>query len=197
MTEQELVTRAKNGDQKAFEQLLLDNQNRVYSLALRMVNDREEAADLAQEAFLKAWQGLPSFQGDSSFATWVYRLTTNLCIDHIRRQKRRQGVEPAFSLDDPEGGWAEPADLSQDPQRHLERKELRRALEKALAALPDHHRQVLVMRELAQMSYQEIGQALDLDPGTVKSRISRARQALQKRLLAEGNLFSRPPSNQG
>ena len=195
MTEQELVTRAKAGDQNAFEQLMLDNQNRVYSLALRMVNDREEAADLAQEAFLKAWRGLPSFQGDSSFATWVYRLTTNLCIDFLRRRKRRQGVEPAFSLDDPDDGWAEPADLSQDPQRHLERKELHRALERAMAALPDHYRQVIVMRELSQLSYQEIGQALDLDPGTVKSRIARARQALQKRLLADGNFLEKPPSN--
>ena len=195
MTEQELVARARAGDQNAFEQLVLDNQNRVYSLAFRMVNDREEAADLAQEAFLKAWQGLPNFQGESSFATWIYRLTTNLCIDFLRRQKRRQGVENAVSLDDPEGGWTEPADPGQDPQRALEGKELRRALERALAALPDHHRQVLVMRELSQMSYQEIGQALDLDPGTVKSRISRARQALQKRLLEDGNFSEKPPSN--
>lgn len=195
MTEQELVARARAGDQNAFEQLVLDNQNRVYSLAFRMVNDREEAADLAQEAFLKAWQGLPNFQGESSFATWIYRLTTNLCIDFLRRQKRRQGVENAVSLDDPDSGWTEPADPGQDPQRALEGKELRRALERALAALPDHHRQVLVMRELSQMSYQEIGQALDLDPGTVKSRISRARQALQKRLLEDGNFLERPPSN--
>ena len=90
MTDQELVLRAKKGDQDAFEQLVLDNQNKVYSLALRLTGDREEAADLAQEAFLKAWQGLPAFQGESSFATWLHRLTTNLCIDHLRRKNRRQ-----------------------------------------------------------------------------------------------------------
>lgn len=195
MTELELVARAKAGDQDAFEQLVLDNQNRIYSLAFRMVNDREEAADLAQEAFLKAWQGLPSFQGDSSFATWVYRLATNVCIDFLRKQKRRQEVAPVSSLDDPESGWSEPADWEQDPQRSLEREERNRAVAQGLEALPDHHRQVLVMRELSGLSYQEIGQALGLDMGTVKSRIARSRKALQKILLADGNLFDRPPSN--
>lgn len=194
MAEQELVDRARTGDQSAFEQLVLEHQNKVYSLAFRMVNDREEAADLAQEAFLKAWQGLPAFQGESSFATWIYRLTTNLCIDYIRRQKRRQEVQPVASLDDPDNGLGEPADWKQDPQRHVERQELRRALALALQALPDHQRQILVMRELSGLSYQEIGQALDLDLGTVKSRIARARKTLQKILLAEGNLFAHPPS---
>ena len=195
MTEQELIHRAKQGDQSAFEQLVLDHQNRVFTLAFRMVNDREEAADLAQEAFLKAWQGLPNFQGESSFSTWLHRLTTNLCIDWLRRQARRREVEPVASLDDEESGWAEPADPGQDPQRQLERKELHRALARALQALPDHHRQVLVMRELSGLSYQEIGQALDLDMGTVKSRIARARLALRKNLLADGNFSGYPPSN--
>jgi len=195
VTEQELVARARAGDQDAFEQLVLDNQNRVFTLAFRMVNDREEAADLAQEAFLKAWQGLPSFQGDSSFSTWVYRLATNVCIDWLRKQKRRQEIEPVASLDDEESGWAEPADPGQDPQRQLEHAELHRALARALQALPDYQRQVLVMRELSGLSYQEIGQALDLDLGTVKSRIARARLALRKILLADGNFSGYPPSN--
>jgi len=195
MNEQELVARARAGDQDAFEQLLLDNQNRVYTLALRMVNDREEAADLAQEAFFKAWQALPTFQGESSFATWVYRLTANLCIDWLRRQKRRQEVEPALSIDDEEAGWTEPADWGQDPQRQLEQAELSQAVARGLEALPDHHRQVLVLRELSGLSYQEIGRIMDLDIGTVKSRIARARMALRKILLADGNLFEPPPSN--
>ena len=192
MTERELVDRAKNGDQDAFEQLVLNNQNRVYTLALRMVNDREEAADLAQEAFLKAWQGLPSFQGDSSFSTWVYRLASNVCIDYLRKQKRRREVEPVLSLDDEESGWTEPADWDQDPQRQLERS---RAVARGLEALPDHHRQVLALRELSGLSYQEIGQALELDIGTVKSRIARARLALRKILLEDGNFFGGSPSN--
>ena len=145
VTEWELVDRARAGDQDAFEQLVLNNQNRVYTLALRMVNDREEAADLAQEAFLKAWQGLPAFQGDSSFSTWVYRLASNVCIDYLRKQKRRREVEPVLSLDDEESGWTEPADWDQDPQRQLERAERSRAVARGLEALPDHHRQVLTL----------------------------------------------------
>ena len=194
MTDRELVARAGAGDQEAFEQLVRDNQNRVYSLAVRLVGDREEAADLAQEAFLKAWQGLSSFQGESSFATWIYRLTTNVCIDYLRRKKRRQEVEPAVSLDDEDSGWAEPADAGQDPQRKLEEAERSRALSRGLERLPEHQRQVLVMRELSGLSYQEIGAATGLDLGTVKSRIARARLALRKILLEDGNFFDRPSS---
>ena len=195
MTDRELVARAGAGDQEAFEQLVRDNQNRVYSLAVRLVGDREEAADLAQEAFLKAWQGLSSFQGESSFSTWIYRLTTNVCIDYLRRKKRRQEVEPAVSLDDEDSGWAEPADAGQDPQRKLEEAERSRALSRGLERLPEHQRQVLVMRELSGLSYQEIGAATGLDLGTVKSRIARARLALRKILLEDVNFFDSPSSN--
>ena len=194
MSDKELAEKAKAGDQSAFEQLVIENQNKVYSLALRLVNDREEAADLAQEAFVKAWQGLSSFQGESSFATWVYRLTTNVCIDHLRKKKRREGVEPSVSLNDEESGWAEPADRESDPQLLLERSERGKALARALAKLPDWQRRTLVLRELSGLSYQEIGDALDIDLGTVKSRIARARLSLRKILLEDGNFFDGPPS---
>ena len=190
MPDKELVEKARRGDQSAFEQLVLDNQNRVYSLALRLCGNREEAADLSQEAFVKAWQGLSAFQGESSFATWVYRLTTNVCIDHLRRQRRRQNIDSGASLDDEDSGWTEPADWNQDPQRKLEESERSRALSRGLEKLPDHQRQVLVMRELSGLSYQEIGEKLDLDLGTVKSRLARARLALRKILLEDGNFFT-------
>ena len=194
MTDRELVEKAKQGDQEAFEQLVLSNQNKVYALALRLCGDREEAADLAQEAFVKAWQGLASFQGESSFATWVYRLTTNVCIDHLRKQKRREEVAPAVSLDDEEAGWAEPVDRENDPQLLLERSERGKALARGLEKLPDWQRRALVLRELSGLSYQEIAQALDIDLGTVKSRIARARLNLREILLEDGNFFEHGPS---
>lgn len=89
MTDQELAARARDGDQDAFEQLVRDNEKRIYTLALRMTGSREDALDLAQDAFFQAWKALPTFQGESSFATWLYRLATNLCLDHLRTQKRR------------------------------------------------------------------------------------------------------------
>lgn len=192
MTDREL--KAKQGDRDAFEQLVLDNQNKVYSLALRFTGNRETAADLAQEAFLRAWQGLGSFQGESSFSTWVYRLTVNVCIDHMRKRKRRESVEPTISLDGAGGAWAEPADWEQDPQRRLERSERERALARGLARLPDWQRQALVLRELSGLSYREIGEKLKLDLGTVKSRIARARLSLRKILLEDGNFFEAEPS---
>ena len=192
MTDREL--KAKQGDQDAFEQLVRDNQNKVYSLALRFTGDRETAADLAQEALVRAWQGLGGFQGESSFSTWVHRLTANVCIDYLRKKARREAVETAVSLDDVRGGWAEPADWEQDPQLRLERSERGQALARALARLPDWQRQVLVLRELSGLSYQEIGEKLDIDLGTVKSRIARARLSLRKILLEDGNFFDVEPS---
>lgn len=195
-TERELVSRARAGDTAAFEQLMLDSQDRVYTLCLRMTGNREDALDLAQEAFLNAWRGLASFQGNSSFSTWVYRLASNACIDFLRKRKRRQQGESPHSLDDEEAPLPEPADPRGSPEEELERRELRRAVERGLQALPDHHRQVLVMRELSGMSYQEIGAVLDLDLGTVKSRIARARLALKKFLVQEGNFSPETPSKQ-
>ena len=189
MTEKELIARAKKGDQDAFGQLVLAHQNKVFALCVHMVGSREEAEDMAQEAFLKAWRSLDGFHGESSFATWMHRLTTNLCLDHLRRQTRRQNVAVAVSLDDEETAFSEPADPGSDPQQELEKRERQRAVEKALKELPEHHRSPLVMREVAGMSYQAIADALKLDLGTVKSRIARAREALRKRLLEDGNFF--------
>ena len=189
MTEKNLIRRAKSGDQEAFGQLVLAHQNKIYTLCVHMVTDREEAADLAQEAFLKAWRSLSSFQEESSFATWMHRLTTNVCLDYLRKQTRRQNIAPAISLDDEEAAWSEPADRSQDPQEKLEQLERKQALNRALEELPEHHRRMLLMREVSGMSYQEIADGLDVDLGTVKSRISRARERLRKILLRDGNFF--------
>ncbi len=195
MTEQELVRRAQQGDQDAFAQLVEANQNRIYSLTLRMTGHPEDAADLAQDAFLRAWRTLPSFQGDSSFATWLYRLASNLCIDFIRQEKRKKANLTVMSLDDEDDTPAtEVPDHRFTPEHELERKELRHAVGQALLQLSDEHRQILVLREVEGLSYTEISDLLSLEEGTVKSRIARARLSLRNILQKDGN-FSSPSSS--
>ena len=194
MTEQELVARAKAGDDEAFAQLMHDNEKRIYNLTLRMTGNPEDAMDLAQEAFLNAWRGLKFFKGDSAFSTWVYRLASNACIDHLRRQKRRQDISVPMPVNDEDDSTPDIPDERFQPEQELERQELRRAVAEGLEQLSDEHRQVLVMREINGLSYQEIGGILDLEAGTVKSRIARARNSLRKILVERGN-FSNPPSS--
>ena len=194
MTEQELVARAKAGDNEAFAQLMRDNETRIYNLTLRMTGNPEDAMDLAQEAFLNAWRGLTFFKGDSAFSTWVYRLASNACIDHLRRKKRRQDIDLPMPVDEENDSQPDIPDDRFCPQQELERQELRRAVAQGLEQLSPEHRQVLVMREINGLSYQEIADVLDLEAGTVKSRIARARISLRKILLERGN-FSTPPSS--
>lgn len=186
MDEQKLISLASRGDQFAFEQLLDHYQKPVYHQALRLVGNPEDAADVTQEVFIKVWKHLPSFRGESSFSTWLYRLTDNAALDLIRREKKRRGDS---SLDDEEGALPLPADPAPTPHQAIEQKELHQAVAEGLAQLSEEHRQVLVMREINGLSYEQIGSILDLSPGTVKSRIARARISLAKFLQKTGNFF--------
>ena len=194
MSEQELIQAARSGDQKAFAALVEANQAMVYSLAYRMTGNSEDAADLAQEAFLNAWRGLARFQGQASFSTWLYRLTSNACIDFLRREKRRATLSLTLEPEEEESREAEVADERWSPEALLDRQESRQAVRQALTQLSDEHREVLLLRELEGLSYREIAQALDLEEGTVKSRIARARLALRDFLLQSGNFFPPPAS---
>ncbi|WP_294515564.1 sigma-70 family RNA polymerase sigma factor [uncultured Intestinimonas sp.] len=190
MTEQELVERARKGDESAFEVLVTDNEKRIYNLCRRLTGNPEDAAELTQEAFLNAWRGLGRFQGESSFSTWLYRLASNACIDFLRKEKRRQNLSMTVSLDDEEEArQVELPDERYTPERELERTEVRQAVAAGLERLTPEHRQVLVMREINGLSYAEIGAVLGLEEGTVKSRIARARNALRKVLTERGNFF--------
>ena len=191
MTVEELVRSAAGGDEEAFAQLVAMHEKRVYTLALRITGDREDAEDAAQEAFLSAWKGLPNFRGEAGFSTWLYRLTSNAAIDCLRRD-RRQRV--SASLDDGELGL-EVSDPAPTPQEQAESESLREAVRWGLGELSNEHREVLALREFQELSYEEIAQQLDMDLGTVKSRISRARGALRKILLKSGNLSGFLPSN--
>lgn len=185
---------ARQGDQDAFEQLVRAYEKRVFALTLRMCGNPEDAAEAAQEAFLAVWQGLKFFRGESSFSTWLYRLASNACVDLLRREGRHRAAAGP-SLDDDELRL-ETVDPAPTPQEAAERAELRRQIENGLRALPAEYRQVLILREMHQLSYEEIGQTLSLDPGTVKSRISRGRKRLQKFLMESGNFSGRPPSKE-
>ena len=191
MTEQELIQAARQGDEVAFEALVRAYEKKVYCLALRMCGSGDDAFEIAQDAFLSAWRGLGSFRGESSFSTWLYRLTSNAAVDFLRR-RRRQGE--SLSLDD-EDSYYEAPDPAPGPQQRAESRELRQALAQGLAALSPEHRQVLLLRELQGLSYEEIAAALALDLDTVKSRIARARDRLRKYLLRSGNFSDYIPSN--
>ena len=183
--EQRWIAAARNGDQESFEKLVRLYEKRVFSLTSRMCRNSADAEEAAQEAFLAAWQALPAFRGDASFATWLYRLVSNACVDILRRAGRHQ-VMAGPSLDDEESS-PEPPDKSPSPHALAERAELRRQIEAGLAALPPEYRQVLILREIHQCTYDEIAQICSIDLGTVKSRINRGRKRLRKILLESGN----------
>ena len=190
--EQQWVEAARQGDQSAFEQLVRLYEKRVLALTTRMCKNPADAEEAAQEAFLSAWQGLPFFRGDASFSTWLYRLASNACVDLLRREGRRQSAAGP-SLNDEET-VIDVADDAPSPHALAERAELRQQIEEALSALPEDYRQVLILREMHQRSYDEIAEILALDLGTVKSRINRGRKRLRKILLESGN-FSAPPAS--
>ena len=195
MTEQELVRAAAGGDTEAFEALVLEHQNKVYSLALRMVGNEEDARDMAQEAFIRAFSSLTGFRGDSKFSVWLYRLTSNICIDFLRSRAKKRTVSMTWTDDEgDDAGELEIPDERFSPHPELERRELRSAIQRALARLPDDMREVLLLREVGGLSYDEIAASLSLEEGTVKSRIARARGALRKVLVEEGNFFGKAPS---
>ena len=189
LSEAALVAKARRGDTDAFEALTRRYEKRVYALALRMCGNPDFAWDAAQEALLSAWQSLPSFRGESSFSTWLYRLTTTASIDLLRRENRQK----ALPLDDADLNLDLP-DRGPGPEEAAERGELRRLIEEGLQSLPDEYRAALTLRELHQLSYQEIADALAVDLGTVKSRISRGRKLLRNFLLRHGNFLAASPS---
>lgn len=180
--EQDLVAQAKKGSQEAFAQLMEQSQQRMYQLAYRMTGQHQDAQDVCQEAFFKAWKALPNFKEESSFSTWLYRLTSNSAIDLLRKRKRQQesSLVEQFQGEEEE---LEIPDLREAPEDVLLQGEVRDKIHQGLEKLPPHHRQVLVMREVQGLSYQEIATTLALDLGTVKSRIARGRGALRGFLL--------------
>jgi RNA polymerase sigma factor (sigma-70 family) len=184
-----LIERVRSGETEAFELLVLDNQKKVYNLALKMTGNENDALDISQEAFIKAYTGLKNFRAESRFSVWLYRLTYNLSIDLIRKNQRTQVT--ALTYIDDNGDYAdfEIPDFRYAPESETEKRELREAISKAIDELPDKHREILIMREFSAMSYEDIAVTLGVSDGTVKSRLSRARQGLVQ-LLNKYGTFS-------
>ncbi len=189
--EAKLIRDINAGDSAAFETLVREHQTRVYNIALKMCADPEEAFDISQEVFLKAYRTIARFRGECSLGTWLYRMTANQCIDQLRRDKRRQRDKLVY-LDDvgEDERPMELPDLRWEPQSQLEREELRRSVRENLQRLPREQRLILTLRDVNGLSYEEIGEILELELGTVKSRIFRARERLAKLLIESGTFPS-------
>ncbi|MBR4193518.1 MAG: sigma-70 family RNA polymerase sigma factor [Oscillospiraceae bacterium] len=187
MDEKSIIEQVLAGDNDAFGQLVQEYQTKVYNLALRMCGSQDDAFDLSQEAFFRAWRNLPGFQFDSSFSTWLFRLTVNICLDWLRAKKRRPTVSLTTINDEDEELQLDVPDPGMSPEELLLAAEDRAELTRALNELPVEYREILTLRAINDMSYTEIAEVLKLREGTVKSRLSRARNALRNKLLQNGN----------
>ena len=186
MNEKELLLRLQGGDEAAFESLLRLYEKKIYTLCRRMCGNDEDAQEAAQDAFLSLWRSAKSFRGDASLSTWLYRLATNACIDLLRRNRH---IVERVSLDDEET-TLELVDAAPLPEQALECKETQKLISEGLAALPEEYRVILLLREAEGLSYAEIAEAMHMELGTVKSRISRGRVLLRNYLSANGNFFT-------
>ncbi len=179
-----LVEAAREGDRRAYDLLVSRHQDAVYNLAYRMTGNRDDALELSQEALLKAWNALDRFGGNSSFFTWLYRIAINTTLSARRKARRRQGqvsMQAPGGRDDDEATMQLP-DPSPGAEDEVDRQERRRLVQQAIGELDDEFRVVVVLRDIQQLSYDEISRFLDLPVGTVKSRIFRARTELKEKL---------------
>lgn len=176
-----LVARCRAGDQDAYRQLVQRYQRKVYGVAFGMLHNAEDAMDVTQEAFIRVHRYLDRFKGTSSFFTWLYRITVNLCIDHLRKESKAQTVDydDAISHADQEADLQRPWSLDTNPANAMDRKELREVIEKALKSLSPNHRAVILMREVEGLSYKEMARAMKCSKGTIMSRLFHARRRMQ------------------
>ncbi|MGC9008149.1 MAG: RNA polymerase sigma factor RpoE, partial [Halothiobacillaceae bacterium] len=181
-TDQQLVARAREGDQRAFELLVRKYQHKVLKLIMRYVRDMDEAMDLTQETFVKAWKALGSFRGDSAFYTWIYRIAVNTAKNHLV-SVQRQPYTVDLDADETDQYAAEPGLTDTDtPEGEAFGSELHRVVMQAIHDLPEDLRTAITLRELEGLSYEEIAEVMGCPIGTVRSRIFRAREAIDKRL---------------
>ena len=185
-----LAVQAGKGDIDAFNELVKRHQNQVFSIALRLSGSREDAFDISQETFVRVWRGLPQYNAESKFSTWLYRIVYNICTDYYRKSSRMQTVPLTYSDDDNGETQLELPDEKYSPESSVENMELSSALKAAVNSLKPEWKVVFIMREIGDLSYSEISRALNIEEGTVKSRLFRARKQLQEILRSSGNIPS-------
>lgn len=189
-SERILIERSQNGDLESFEKLIEEYQILAFNIAYKMTSNKEDASDMTQEALIKVFKSIKSFRFDSSFSTWLYRIVTNSCIDMMRKNSKIK----TYSLDKPiegdEGTYQRELPDNKDlPDEILEKREKREAVHRAIGKLPDKYRIMIVLRDIQDFSYEEISEVTELPIGTVKSRISRARNTLKEILSKDMELY--------
>jgi len=182
-----LVKAAQNGDSEAFEALVRQHQKFVYNLALKLSGNPDDAMDISQDTFIKAYTNLGSFRGDSRLSVWLYRLCYNASMDYLRRNRNNNTT--SLSSDTDEEQTMDVPDPALQPDELAEKKELQRIVRDAVNKLPEKKRQMIIMAEFSDMSYADIAEELNISEGTVKSRLSRARASLAE-ILKENGTFS-------
>lgn len=177
MEEFELISRCKKSDLNAFESLIKIYENKIYNLCYYILKNKDDAFDASQETCLKIYRFISKFKGDSKFSTWVYRVTYNTCLDYIKKKRDELSYEDVFNTDTRAEGRVD--DL-------IESKELKFEIKNSILKLSNDFRTVIILRDIEGLSYQEIADILDIEVGTVKSRINRAREALKNDLIKNG-----------
>lgn len=186
--EQKLIKKCINGNLKAFDELIEKYEKTAYNIALRMLKNPEDAMDVSQEAFIKVFKSIKTFNFESAFSTWLYRIVTNTCLDFLRKKSTR-----VYSIDNPihtEDGEIE-RDIPDDadsPEELLEKKQTKELVTNSINKLEENHRLVIILRDIQGFSYEEISSILDCSIGTVKSRINRARKNLKDIIMKEMEL---------
>jgi RNA polymerase sigma-70 factor, ECF subfamily len=186
-----LLEKAKNGDVQAFELLVEGYQKKVFNVALRMMGNYDDAGEIAQEAFIRVFKSIKSFKEESTFSTWIYRITTNICLDELRKRKNKKiiSIDEDIRFEDGEAK-RQIEDFKPTPDVIAEKNEIKKIVTDAINSLSEEHRLVLVMRDIQGFSYEEIAKITKCPEGTVKSRINRARQALKEILKNNKELFN-------
>jgi RNA polymerase sigma-70 factor (ECF subfamily) len=176
--DEQLVRRAQRGEMAAFEELVARHRDKIYARAFSMLRNEDDAVDVSQEAWIKGWQRLKQFQGESSFVTWMTRIVINLCLDALRKQKRQRAESIETIAEESGGVERQMPVVTVNPTEGLERTELRQRIDKALGQLSYEHRTVLILHEFEELEYKEIAKRMECSIGTVMSRLFYARRKM-------------------